>query len=338
MASQLHHSNVPRTTLLVAGFHFVVLVIIGVWNIKDLSENSTTSIAILKIALWISASMIAILSAAIAIIWSKYRVARDSTLKAEKESETTKLKLVHAARLSAVGKMAGSIAHEISSPLTVIAMQTQHLQTCNHEDPNALREEIALASERINRTVNRITKIVKSLRKLSHSGSAIQNETISVISLLNEILDISSEKIRKHTITLQCDINKSHWISGSSIELSQVFINLINNSVDAIMEETEKWILIESKRIQTPEGHRILITLTDSGKGIPVNIRSQIMTPFFTTKLPEQGTGLGLSISSDIIKAHMGRLYLDESSSRTCFAVELPEAECVKQEREITNG
>ena len=104
------------------------------------------------------------------------------------------------------------------------------------------------------------------------------------------------------------------------VQLSQVLMNLLNNSFDAIVDDEYKWIKIQSHQ----HGDRIGVSVTDSGNGIPGDIADQIFDPFYTTKGVGKGTGLGLSISAGILSNHGGRLYYDQCSPNTRFVMEFP--------------
>jgi C4-dicarboxylate-specific signal transduction histidine kinase len=106
------------------------------------------------------------------------------------------------------------------------------------------------------------------------------------------------------------------------VQLSQVIINLVNNASDAIIDLPEKWIELDVTKDET--GKKIIISLTDSGNGIPQEIAKKLMTAFFSTKGVGKGTGLGLSISQKIINEHQGDLFLDQSCQHTRFIIELP--------------
>ena len=97
-------------------------------------------------------------------------------------------------------------------------------------------------------------------------------------------------------------------------------MNLINNSIDALENLSKKWIRIEFKLIQ----NHILISVIDSGIGLPSEIKDKIMNPFFTTKEVGKGTGLGLFISWSLIESNGGKLYLDPQNKNTCFVIDLP--------------
>jgi signal transduction histidine kinase len=103
-------------------------------------------------------------------------------------------------------------------------------------------------------------------------------------------------------------------------QITQVLLNLLNNARDAAEESEERWVQLDVTEL----ADWIRISVTDSGKGIPVEIREKIMSPFFTTKAVGKGTGLGLSITKSIVDSHRGTLILDEESVQTRFVIELP--------------
>lgn len=104
------------------------------------------------------------------------------------------------------------------------------------------------------------------------------------------------------------------------VQIEQVLLNLLNNAHDATLNGDSPEVELAVSR----DGQYIVITVTDSGPGIPLDIRDKIMQPFFTTKEIGKGTGIGLSISKGIMEKHKGELYLDQESERTRFVVKLP--------------
>jgi C4-dicarboxylate-specific signal transduction histidine kinase len=129
-----------------------------------------------------------------------------------------------------------------------------------------------------------------------------------------------------HGVVLEVGIiSDSLEIECRDIEISQVLLNLLNNAYDAVTDKEDKWVRIDVKETESAA----IITVTDSGPGIPENIRNKITQPFFTTKELGKGTGLGLSISLGIVGAHQGNLTLDTHSSHTCFVVTLPKRRTV---------
>lgn len=141
--------------------------------------------------------------------------------------------------------------------------------------------------------------------------------------ILDETLDLCRSKITEKGVELRISApDDSLSIDCRSYEISQVLLSLIYNSLDAVEKLAQKWIEIRVEEM----GDEVIIKVTDSGKGIPVEIREKIMQPFFTTKEIGKASGLGLSVSNGIIQAHGGVLCLDPSSSNTCFVIRLPKA------------
>ena len=106
----------------------------------------------------------------------------------------------------------------------------------------------------------------------------------------------------------------------NSTLISQAILNLVNNALDAVSSLSDKWVSVDF----VEDDDSVYIGVTDSGPGIPINIRSRIFDPFFTTKSPGKGTGLGLSLSMNIAAHHGGALRLDTLHKNTRFVLQLP--------------
>jgi signal transduction histidine kinase len=236
-------------------------------------------------------------------------------------------KLLYSAKMSSLGEMAGGIAHEINNPLAIISLKAQQLQEGLSSGQLGLDEAARLA-EQIDGTCLRIHKIIRGLRAFSHDGSRDPMISENLSSILAEVEGLCSESLRARQIQLEINCPPEISLKCQPVPLSQVFMNLILNSRDAIAELPEKWIRIDCSQ----EGDRILIRLTDSGFGIPEPVRSQMMQPFFTTKEVGEGTGLGLSICKGIVGHHKGKIVYNSDSERTQFLIALP----ISQETQTT--
>jgi signal transduction histidine kinase len=229
-------------------------------------------------------------------------------------------KLEYSAKMSALGEMAGGVAHEINNPLAIIKLMAEQVQESLKETPLDKEHVIATATN-IVETSERIAKIVLGLRRLGRDGSNEPFVNHSIEPIVADVLSLCQERFRNHGVTLEVsEVPKSSMIRCNPVQLGQVLLNLINNAYDAIEKLPEKWVRIG---FELSTDH-LTITITDSGRGIPAHLQEKIMQPFFTTKEIGKGTGLGLSISSGIIKSHGGSLSLDQKNANTHFVIRLP--------------
>jgi PAS domain S-box-containing protein len=226
------------------------------------------------------------------------------------------LKIVASAKMSSLGEMAGGIAHEINNPLAIIHLAAHQLRQCLVKPTT---NELA-ALERIERTVERIVKIVKGLKSFSRSGEKDPMVEVKLEKVLLETLDLCRERFLSHGIRIESDLDSSLAVKGHSVQLSQVFLNLLNNSFDAISTQQSPWIRISCTR----NDKTAVLRFIDSGHGIPNETAQKIFEPFFTTKEVGEGTGLGLSVSQGILAEHRGAISYEEEGGSTCFVVRLP--------------
>jgi C4-dicarboxylate-specific signal transduction histidine kinase len=228
--------------------------------------------------------------------------------------------LMQSARLSSLGILAGGIAHEINNPLAIIIGKVELIRerlASGKLDP-VKGDEILLS---LLNTCGRITKIIKGLRVLSRDGSQDPIVKMSVTELVDESLQFCSERLKSRGITLTVgEIPPDLQILGRTVQLGQVFVNLLNNASDAVEKYPEPWIRLEVES----SSETVDLRIVDCGPGIPKEIRDKLMLPFFTTKEVGKGTGLGLSISRSILEQLNGALIIDEKCPNTCFIARLP--------------
>jgi signal transduction histidine kinase len=237
-----------------------------------------------------------------------------------KEIDLQKSIVYQSARLASIGEMAGGIAHEVNNPLSIIAGMSKVLR--KHFDQNQISiPEAVLCFEKINKNVNRIAGIIKSLRTVSRDGNfdPFQNESFN--DVITDIVDLVKDRYNSiGTDFRYTPISSDFNFDCRRVQIEQVLINLLNNAADATADQKAPWVELKIEKSSTS----LKILIIDSGMGIPEEVRNKIMTPFFTTKAPGKGTGLGLSISSNIIKQHSGKFYVDANHPNTCFVIELP--------------
>jgi signal transduction histidine kinase len=231
----------------------------------------------------------------------------------------------HGKKMATLGEMAAGIVHEINNPLFIISgFATKITNLIDRGELDTY--QLTHISEMIQKNCKRVTGIISGLRMISRKTKLDELEVKSFKDIIESTLDISKERIRLGDIEL-----KINYPSGEDFpvechpeQLSQVLVNLFNNSYDSIVEsEKLKWIEVSLKDL----GDRYHFSVTDSGNKIPNEIATKIMQPFFTTKESGKGTGLGLSISKEIVTKHGGKFYLDQNCSNVRFIIELPKLE-----------
>jgi signal transduction histidine kinase len=239
------------------------------------------------------------------------------TLRILNEQQAT---LVQSSKMSALGEMAGGIAHEINTPLSIISLSLQNLRMLT-EGSGGSSELVLDLFDNIERTTERIGKIVSGLRNFSRDGSLAEVTPVKISDIIADTCALCQERFASQGIKLTIAMpNPELTLMCRQIQISQVLLNLLNNSFDAIQALEQRWIKIEVANT----ADKVTIAVADSGSGIPKEIVDKIMQPFFTTKPVGKGTGLGLSISAGIMQTHGGSLVIDRSCPNTKFVIEFP--------------
>ena len=219
-------------------------------------------------------------------------------------------------RLASIGQLVSGVAHELNNPLTGVIGFSELL--LEKEVPDDVHEDLIT----INREAKRTAGIVKGLLTFVRK-QAIEKETVDINCIIQEVLQLRSYEQRVSNIEVITRFaTDSPQIMGNSTQLQQVFINLIVNAEQAMLEAHGRGALtVSTERV----GNIVKTCFSDDGAGIkPENMR-RLFTPFFTTKEVGKGTGLGLSICHGIVTEHGGRIYAEsEPGKGATFIVELP--------------
>ncbi len=238
---------------------------------------------------------------------------------AEAHLEEEKQKSVQASKLATLGEMAAGLAHEVNNPLTIIFGYIRILEDelgSTQFDLEQGKKFLGL----IKSAADRAAKIVSSLKEFARDGAQDPFEDYPSSEIMSMVLELSQERFKKNAVKLDIEMADDPVIHCRKLEISQVILNLLFNSFDAIQELNPKWVKVQIKK----ESGKILINVIDCGHGLVPEVAEKIFTPFYTTKKTGQGTGLGLSISQRIIVNHGGEIYYDNSSLNTKFVIKLP--------------
>lgn len=240
--------------------------------------------------------------------------------KAQRDLEFKQEQLIQNSKLASLGEMAGGIAHEINNPLAIVlsGIELMELQSSRN---TLTPEAVGLGMNRIKVASNRINKIISAMKTLNRKEHGDEMVYYSIDKLLSEVLILCHEKSVLAGVEIRVENNlKETELYCLPTELGQVLINLLNNSFYAIADLPEKFITI--KMIQKSQS--VLISIIDSGKGIPLEIEQKMFNPFFTTKPVGKGVGIGMSISKKIIELHKGSIQIDRKSANTKIDIVLP--------------
>ena len=239
----------------------------------------------------------------------------------EKELILSQGRVHYSSKMASLGKMAASMAHEINTPIQTINLIAERVQ--RQLKKNMSHEEINSSMDKVLNSVNKVSEIIDSLRKVSRDSSSDPFASVEIKTLMEDCVNMTEERFRVNNIAFKIkyhDISQNARIQCQGLQISQVIINLINNAYDAIEKLDEKWVTIDIYQMS----EKLQISVTDSGERIPDEIIDKIFEPLYTNKEIGKGTGLGLSISRDIIVNHHGLLYIDKISENTRFVIELP--------------
>ncbi|MGO8945581.1 MAG: ATP-binding protein, partial [Syntrophobacteraceae bacterium] len=243
--------------------------------------------------------------------------------KADLEKEMMNEQVIEAGKLASIGELAAGIAHEINNPVAIMVeeagwmedlLEDQELQQSQNVD------EFRRSLKQISIQGLRCKEITHKLLSFARKTDPAHHE-IQVNDTIEEILSICKERSKFSNIRVQTELDEYlPLISASPTELQQVFMNLINNAIDAI--GSGGGLLEIRSRV---EGDNVVVDIADTGHGISKSVMARIFDPFFTTKPVGKGTGLGLSICYGIIKKLGGNLTVDSSVGLgTTFHVNIP--------------
>ena len=218
--------------------------------------------------------------------------------------------LSRATRLTIMGELSASIAHEVNQPLAAIITNGQACERFLGFSPPDL-DEVKDAVGEIVRDGRRASEVLKRIRAMS-KNTAPERGQVDVNHAIAEVLALTRDELQRHRVAVQTDLfSKLPTIMADRVQLQQVVLNLVMNGIDAMRAVTDRPRIL-TVRSQLNDQGNIVVNVADSGVGLDPANRDRIFESFFTTK-PE-GMGMGLAISNTIIEAHHGRLWAESGS------------------------
>jgi signal transduction histidine kinase len=250
-------------------------------------------------------------------LYDRLRRKTDTLEGALHELKATQDQLIRSERLYSIGRLAATIAHEVNNPLQVVRTRLELAQEGIDSGQPVHREDLEI----VNREIERVAQILQGLRNLLRPGEETQT-VIDVNDAVREVWRLLEKQIRRQGITSIMDLaSESPRVLGHGNQLRQVLLNLALNALEAMPEGGE----LQVTTAANSEG-KVLITVADTGAGIPSTNLAQIFEPFYTTKA--QGLGLGLAVCLTIIEAHGGEISVESKPGQgAAFRIELPAVE-----------
>jgi C4-dicarboxylate-specific signal transduction histidine kinase len=239
--------------------------------------------------------------------------------RAEEALRQAQTDLAHANRVTTMGELTASLAHEVNQP---IAAASTDANTCLRwlagDTPNI--EEARAAATRIVKDAQRAAEIISRTRLLFNKGTP-QRELVDVNEVIREMIVLLRGETTRHSISVRTQLAADlPQVMGDRVQLQQVLMNLMINGIDAMKDaDGTRDLAIKSRQAENEE---VVVSVTDTGVGLPLQHAEQIFNAFVTTK--PHGTGMGLRISRSIIESHGGRLWAADNSPRGasfCFAL-----------------
>jgi PAS domain S-box-containing protein len=234
-----------------------------------------------------------------------------------KRAEQLQADLTHASRVSTMGELVASISHELAQPITVTTAHAKASLRWLQRDPPEVNEA-RKGTERIVEAGALASEIINRLRSL-YKKSSPKRELVAVNEVIGEMARMLKTEAGRHSVSINTDLKDDLPSTvADRVQLQQVLMNLMLNGIEA-MKDTGGELTVKS---QLGEDRQIMISVNDTGPGLPVGKADRIFDAFFTEK--PQGSGMGLAISKSIVESHGGRIWANGNGRGATFHFTLP--------------
>lgn len=238
----------------------------------------------------------------------------------EEALQITRAELARVSRITTIGELAASIAHEVNQPLAaVIANADACVAWLGHESPNLV--EARAAAERSVQGATRASEVIGRIRSLINKTAPARSR-LQINEIIGEVVALTDGQALENNVSVVIELTSDlPPIFGDRIQLQQVILNLMMNGIEAMTGVgNRRRLLIRS---QMRDDDQVCISVQDSGIGMSTEVMARLFEPFFTTR--SQGIGMGLPISRSIIEAHGGRLWAESAANQgSAFQFTLP--------------
>jgi signal transduction histidine kinase len=257
----------------------------------------------------------------LALVFRSQRQARERERADQERNNAMQAELARVSRLTAMGEMAASIAHEINQPLAAVVNNANAgLRWLDHQPPNVARTSSILT--RIINDGGRASEVIASIRAMLTKERQARAH-LDINDLIREVMTLVRGELQRRGVSIHTELAEElPPLSGDRVQLRQVLLNLIMNAAEAMTLVPNRARML-SVRSKSPDHHDVVVTVEDTGPGIDEHARDRIFDAFFTTKA--EGMGMGLSICRSIVESHGGRITVTKAIPHgSVFQVVLP--------------
>jgi C4-dicarboxylate-specific signal transduction histidine kinase len=300
--------------LAISGMHYTAMRA-AIFTAHDPAHEApvTTSLDQTSLALAVAGITFVILAlASVASLFERKR--------AEETLRQAQADLARVNRVNTMAELTASLAHEVNQPISAAVTNADAcLRWLDGDNPNL--EEARAAAIEIVKDGTRAAEIITRIRMLFRKGTP-QRELLDVNEIVREMIVLLRSEVARNSISVRTELTADlPKVMADRVQLQQVMMNLISNSIDAMKDvKGTRELAIKSRRA---ENGQLMVSVSDTGVGLPPQQANQVFDAFFTTKV--HGTGMGLSISRSIVAAHDGRLWAaDNSPCGASFHLILP--------------
>ena len=245
----------------------------------------------------------------------------DEQRRTEETLQATRAELARAARITAIGELTASIAHEVNQPLAaVVANADACVAWLAREHPDLA--EARAAAERATQGATRASDVIARIRSLITKATP-EKSRVQINRVMEQIATLAEGQAARNNVAIELELSPDFpVVLGDSIQMQQVILNLVMNGIDAMTSVTDQPRILKL-RSESQDSRYVRVVVQDSGIGLTEEVKARLFEPFFTTR--SKGMGMGLSISRSIIEAHGGRLWAESNGSGgATFQLTLP--------------
>lgn len=224
-------------------------------------------------------------------------------------------------KLVELGQMSSAIIHEINNPLAVLTFKSFALQEAVEHGKMEKSKEVEEGLESMQKNINQLSAIISATKAAYSKNNEKTFRPFTVKEMVKDLIDYYGVKFKSFVKIQIADEFLDLQINGNKDQITQCVYNLMKNAQQEVIKQENPWVKLT---VDLAQNGAVVVSVIDSGTGIPIELHSKLFSPFYTSKNAGEGTGLGLSIVKRIVESHTGVLMIDINNPNTKFDITLP--------------